>query len=40
MLVVLVVAVVWLCVRVRSAGGLSAVGVCGVGLGVGCRALR
>lgn len=33
------VAVVWLCVRVRAADGLSVVGVC-VGLGVGCRALR
>lgn len=34
-----VVAAVWLCVRVWAAGGLSAVHVC-AGLGVGCRALR
>lgn len=36
--VVVVVAVAWLCVRVRAAGGLSAVRVC-ADLGVGCRAL-
>lgn len=36
---VVMVAAVWLCVRVRAADGLSAVGVC-AGLGVGCRALR
>lgn len=36
---VVVVAAVWLCVRVRAADGLSVVGVC-AGLGVGCRALR
>ena len=39
MLVVLMLVAVWLCVRVRAADGLSAVGVC-AGLGVGCRALR
>lgn len=36
---VVMVAAVRLCVRVRAADGLSAVGVC-AGLGVGCRALR
>ena len=39
MLVVLVVAVVWLCVLVWAADGLSAVRAC-ADLGVGCRALR
>ena len=36
---VVMVAAVRLCVRVRAADGLSVVGV-GAGLGVGCRALR
>lgn len=36
---VVMVAAVWLCVRVWAAGGLSAVRAC-VDLGVGCRALR